>query len=76
MISLGGLILGLLNIALIVAILLLIGAIIVWGLSFFQLTVPWNVQRLYIAIVVLIALYELVALLFGLPAIRVIDGYR
>jgi hypothetical protein len=72
MISLGGILLGLINIAIVVAILLLIGAVIVWFMSWMGFAVPANVQKLYIAIVALIALYMLVALLLGIPSIHVI----
>ena len=68
MLSLGGILLGLINIAIAVAILLLIGAIVLWVLQWiFQVAVPWNVQRLYIGVVALIALYMLVELLLGVP---------
>jgi hypothetical protein len=68
MLSLGGILLGLIDIAIAVAILLLIGAIVLWVLQWiFQVAVPWNVQRLYIGVVALIALYMLVELLLGVP---------
>jgi hypothetical protein len=74
--SLGGILLGLINIAIVVAVLMLIGAIVLWFLQWiFSVTVPANVQKLYIGIVALIALYMVVALLLGLPAIRII-GYH
>ena len=72
MISLGGILLGLINIAIVVAILLLIGAVIMWFMGWIGFAVPANVQKLYIAIVALIALYMLVALLLGFPTMRVI----
>ena len=72
MISLGGILLGLINIAIVVAILLLIGAVIMWFMSWIGFAVPANVQKLYIAIVALIALYMLVALLLGIPSIHLI----
>jgi hypothetical protein len=37
-----------------------------------QWQIDWNVQRLYLLVVALIALYLIVALLLGLPGIRVI----
>ena len=73
--ALGGILLGLINVAIVVAILLLIGAVIMWFMSWMGMGVPANVQKLYIAIVALIGLYMLVALLLGLPSIRVI-GYN
>lgn len=70
--SLAGLLLGLINIAIVVAILLLVGAVVLWFCNWFGFPVPAQVQKLYILVVALIALYELVALLFGLPAIHLI----
>jgi MFS superfamily sulfate permease-like transporter len=72
--SLSGLLLGLVNIAIVVAILLLIGAVILWFCSWLGFGVPANVQKLYIAIVALIALYMLVAIIFGIPSIRLIGA--
>ena len=65
--SLSGLILGLINIAIYVAILVLIGLIIVWFAGWLSFAIPENVQRIYMVIVALIALYLIVALLFGVP---------
>jgi hypothetical protein len=70
--SLSGLILGLINVAIVIAILLLVGAIILWFLSWMGMSVPSNVQKGYLAVVALIGLYMLVALLFGIPSLRVI----
>jgi hypothetical protein len=65
--SLAGIILGLINVAIVVAIFLLVGAIILWFCGWIGFPVPDVVQKLYIGIVALIGLYMLVALLFGLP---------
>lgn len=70
--SLSGIVLGVINIAIVIAILLLVGAIILWFCSWMGLAVPANVQKGYIAVVALIGLYMLVALLFGIPSVRVI----
>jgi hypothetical protein len=59
------LIMGIINAAIVGVLLLLVGAIVVWGLSFIQVTVPWNIQRLYIALVVLICIGYVVAALLG-----------
>ncbi|HEV8503689.1 MAG TPA: hypothetical protein VGR63_19110 [Casimicrobiaceae bacterium] len=72
MISLSGLLLGVINIAIVVAILVLIGALIVMVAKWFQWPIDWNVQRLYLLVVALIALYMIVALLLGLPAVHII----
>jgi hypothetical protein len=70
--SLSGLLLGFLNIIIVVVILVLIGAVIMWVLGALNWPVPQLVQRLYMAVVALIALYLLVALLLGIPSLRVI----
>lgn len=72
--TLAGILLGLINIAIVIAILVLVGAIIVWVLGLLGWAIPWTVQRLYLAVVALIALYMLVALLLGIPTLRVIHG--
>ena len=72
--SLSGIVLGIINIAIVVAILLLVGAIILWFLSWMGMAVPGNVQKGYIAVVALIGLYMMVALLFGIPSVRIIGA--
>ena len=71
--SLAGILLGIINIAIVVAILLLVGAIIVWFCSWMQLAVPEQVKKGYVIVVALIGLYMLVALLLGIPTIRIIN---
>ncbi len=70
--SLSGLILGLINIAILAAIMVLVGAIIVMVAKWFNYSIDWNVQKLYLLVVLLIVLYHIVALLFGLPSFRII----
>jgi hypothetical protein len=65
--SLAAVLLGLINIAIVIAIFLLVGAIILWFCNWVGFPVPDLVQKLYLAIVALIGLYMLVALLLGLP---------
>jgi hypothetical protein len=74
MMSLTGILLGLINIAIVVAILVLVGYIILWILGLIGFPVPAMVQKLYMVIVALIALYMIVALLLGVPTIRIIHG--
>lgn len=74
--SLAAILLGLINTAIVVAVLMLIGAIVVWFAAWvFSVTIPANVQKLYIGIVALIALYMVVALLLGLPVVHLIGRY-
>ena len=71
---LSGLILGIINIAIVVAVLLLIGAVILWFASWMGFAVPEIVQKLYLAVVALIALYMLVGLLFGVVPVPSLTG--
>jgi hypothetical protein len=64
--SLSGLLLGVINIAIVIVILVLIGAIIVWVAGLLGWPIPSTIQRIYLGVVGLIALYMIVALLFGL----------
>jgi hypothetical protein len=70
--TLAGLLLGLVNIAIVVALLVLVGAIVVMVAKWFQWPIDWQVQRLYLLVVALIALYMLLALLLGMPSLRLI----
>lgn len=70
--SLSGLVLGVINVAIVVAILLLVGAIILWFCSWMSISVPEMVRKIYIAVVALIGLYMLVALVFGIPGLRIV----
>jgi hypothetical protein len=70
--SLTGILLGLLDIAIVVVILLLIGAIAIWILGYLGWSPPPQVQKLYIALVALIALAMIIALLLGVPRLRII----
>jgi len=70
--ALGGILLGIINIAIVVVILVLIGAIIVMFARWMDWPLDWQVQRLYLLVVALIALYMIVALLLGFPTLHLI----
>jgi hypothetical protein len=74
--SLTGVLLGLINIAIVVAILILIGYVILWILGIIGFPVPEMVQKMYMVIVALIALYMIVALLLGIPTVRIIGHHQ
>lgn len=74
MTSLGRLLLGIIDAAIVVGVLMLVGAIIVWFLSWMNVAVPPNVQRGFVAIVALIGLYLIVALLLGIPTLHILPG--
>ncbi len=70
--SLTGILLGLINVAIVVAILMLIGAVVVWFASWMGMAVPATVQRGFMVVVFLIGLYMLVALLVGIPTVHIV----
>lgn len=72
--SLGGLLLGLIDAVIVAAVMVLIGAIIVWVAQIFEWPIPWNIQRIFLLIVLLIFVYEVVALLLGMPSIHILRG--
>ena len=69
--------LGLINIAIIVALLLVTGAIAESTLDWLGLHVLETVRKLYLALVAVIALYMIVAPIFDMPMpLRIINGRR
>jgi hypothetical protein len=70
--SLTGLLLGVINAAIVAAILVLIGAIIVMVAKWFTYSIDWNVQRFYLLVVLLVVLYMIAAMLLGIPTWRII----
>ena len=72
--SVSGILLGLINIFIVVILLLLVGAIAKWILGYLGFGPLNEVERLYLALVAVIALYLLVALLFGLPSVHILRG--
>lgn len=70
--SLIGILIGLLNIAIVVAVLLLIGAIVVWVLGALGWSPPDPVRKGYIGVVALVALVMIIQLLAGVPSIHIV----
>jgi hypothetical protein len=70
--SIGGVLLGLVNIAIVVVLLLFVGVIGLWIMSLVHVTPPGELRQLYLVLVALIALYMIIALIFGLPSVSVI----
>jgi hypothetical protein len=67
MLSLGGVLLGIINVAITVAILVLVGLVIMWLMDWLGFPIPAQIQKVFMIIVALVALYMIVALLLGLP---------
>jgi MFS superfamily sulfate permease-like transporter len=74
MISLTALLLGLINVAIVVAVLVLVGYLVVWIFQLIGFAIPPIVQKLYMIVVALIALYMIVALLLGHPAWKIVGS--
>jgi hypothetical protein len=71
--AISGLVLGIINVAIVVVLLLLLGAVAVWLLQLIaHIAVPGQVQQLYLIFVALVALYMIAALIFGLPSISIL----
>jgi hypothetical protein len=66
-----GILIGVLNCVLVAAILVLLGAIIVWVASLFQWPIPWNIQRIYLLIVLLVFIICVISLLVGAPMVHI-----
>jgi hypothetical protein len=61
------LILGVVNIAIVVAVLIIVGLLIVWFMSWMGKAPPEQLKNAYLILVALIGLYMLLGLIFGLP---------
>lgn len=72
--SLSGILLGLINVAIYVAIMILVGLIIVWFASHIGWAIPDNIQKTYLAIVGLIALGMIVGILLGAAVPRIVGN--
>jgi hypothetical protein len=73
MVSVGGLLLGIINIAIVVVVLLLVGVLAWWIFtSLLHINLPGEARTLFLALVALIALYMIVALILGLPSITIV----
>jgi bacteriorhodopsin len=68
-----GILLGLINVAIVVAILILIGYLVVWMFSLIGFGIPDTVQKIYMVIVALIALYMIAALAAGIPTFKIVQ---
>lgn len=71
--NLSGLLLGVINIAIVIVVMLLVGVFIWWFLTkVLKIELDARMEQLYLILVGLIALYMLVALVFGMPSVRLI----
>jgi hypothetical protein len=68
--SVFGLLIGVLNCVLAAAVLVLLGAIVVWAAGLFSWPIPWDIQRIYLFIVLVIFIICILSLAFGMPMVR------
>jgi hypothetical protein len=68
--SVAGILVGVLNCVLLAAVLVLVGAIVAWVASIFEWPIPWNIQRIYLLIVLLIFIICVASLLLGSPMVH------
>ena len=68
--SFAAVLIGLLNCILLVAILVLLGAVVAWVASLFEWPIPWNIQRLYLLIVLIVFIICVIGLLLGSPMVH------
>jgi len=61
---------GLLNCILLVAVLVLLGAVVAWVASLFEWPIPWNIQRLYLLIVLIVFIICVIGLLLRSPIVH------
>ena len=71
-----GLLVGVMNCVILAAVLVLIGAICVWIASIFEWPIPWNIQRIFLLIVLLIFIVCVIGLLVGEPMVTFFGVHR
>jgi hypothetical protein len=68
--TIAGIIIGVLNCVLLAAVLVLCGAIVAWVASLFEWPIPWNIQRIFLLIILLIFIICVLSLLLGTPMVH------
>jgi hypothetical protein len=68
--SIAGILIGVMNCVLVAAILVLVGAIIAWVAQIFEWPIPWNIQRIYLLICLLVFIICVISLLLGEPMVH------
>jgi hypothetical protein len=74
--TVAGILLGILNCIVLAAILVLVGAIIAWVAAMFEWPIPWNIQRIFLLIVLLTFIICAVSLLVGTPMVHFLGSMR
>jgi hypothetical protein len=69
-----GILVGLLNCILLVALLVLFGAIVAWVAMMCEWPIPWNIQRIYLLVCLIVFIICVASLLLGMPMPHLIGG--
>lgn len=72
MLSIGGLLLGIINIGIVIVLMILIGLGVEWLCKAAGYPLGAEIRKFYIILLLLVAIYMLVALLLGLPSVHLI----
>jgi hypothetical protein len=70
--TIGGIVLGILNIGIVVCLLLLLGLCIQWLAKAFGYDLLPEMRKIWLLLVLLVAVYMLIALFLGLPTVRIV----
>lgn len=70
--SIAGLLIGFLNCLIVAVVLVLVGAVVAWIAAAFDWPIPWNIQRLYLLVVLLVFIACFVSLLLGMPMVHIL----
>lgn len=70
--SLAVILIGAINCIILAVILVLVGAIVAWVLQALGWPIPANIQKLYMAVVALVAIVCFISLLLGIPMVHII----
>jgi hypothetical protein len=68
--SIAGVLIGVLNCILLVAVLVLLGAVVAWVASLFEWPIPWNIQRIFLLICLLVFIICVASLMLGTPMVH------
>jgi hypothetical protein len=70
--SIAGILIGILNCILLVAIVVLLGALVAWVASMFGWPIPQNIQHIYLGICLLLFVICVATLLLGTPMVHIL----
>lgn len=69
--SIAAILIGVLNCLLLAAFLVLLGAVVAWVAVIFDWPIPWNIQRIYLLICLLIFIICVFSMILGVPMVHI-----